>query len=139
LIATRRAFMEEARSWIGVPFEHAGRTRAGIDCAGMLVVVCRSLGIACSDRVGYSRHSAGKMLPEALAEFADRIPIESAGLGDVLTFWRSRPGREEHLALFEPPGTLVQSWIRGGVNAVSLDGRWRERLVAAYHVRGVSA
>ena len=134
---TRRRFVEEARSWINTPFHHAGRCRAGVDCAGILVVTCAGLGLPHADRTGYSRYSAGTAMPDGLAEFCDRISLEEARLGDVLTFYRSKKGREEHLAIFVPPGSIVQAWTKGGVREVTLDERWRSRLVGAWHVRGV--
>jgi cell wall-associated NlpC family hydrolase len=30
-----------ARSWLGVPWRHQGRTRQGVDCAGLVVLVGR--------------------------------------------------------------------------------------------------
>lgn len=35
----------EARTWIGVPFRHQGRSRDGVDCIGLPVCVRAALGI----------------------------------------------------------------------------------------------
>lgn len=38
-----------ARSYLGVPWHHMGRSRVGIDCAGLLICVARDLGIVAPD------------------------------------------------------------------------------------------
>lgn len=35
----------EARTWIGVPFRHQGRSREGVDCIGLPVCVRAALGL----------------------------------------------------------------------------------------------
>lgn len=35
----------EARSWIGVPFRHQGRSRRGVDCVGLPIMIGESLGL----------------------------------------------------------------------------------------------
>lgn len=54
-MATRDDILKEARSWINVPFKHQGRTRNGVDCVGLVVVVCRALGVSSYDSTVYSR------------------------------------------------------------------------------------
>lgn len=44
-----------ARDWKGVTYTHQGRSREGIDCAGLLVMVARDLGIPYKDRTDYPR------------------------------------------------------------------------------------
>jgi cell wall-associated NlpC family hydrolase len=39
------AIIAAARSWLGVPWRHQGRTRQGVDCAGLVVLVGRGLGL----------------------------------------------------------------------------------------------
>ena len=34
-----------AIEYVGVPFRHKGRSRAGLDCAGLVFVACRDCGI----------------------------------------------------------------------------------------------
>lgn len=144
MIATQGTLRREeviaaARSLIDTKFVHQGRSKFGLDCAGMIVVPLRMCGFDCPDAVGYDRYSAGRAMPETLALFADRIEPREAKLADILTFYRSKPGLEEHIAWFIPPERILQSWIKGGVQEVTFDGRWRERLVGAHRVRGMAA
>lgn len=36
---TGQQMVDEARRWVGVPFRHQGRTRFGVDCIGLGIVV----------------------------------------------------------------------------------------------------
>jgi len=134
---TRNDVIAAARGYLGTKFEHQGRSRFGLDCAGMVVTPLRDLGYPCADAAAYDRYSAGRAMPETLALFADRIPIKEARLADLLTFYRSAPDLEEHIAWYVPPERLLQSWIKGGVSEVTFDARWRARLVGAWRVKGI--
>lgn len=43
--ATRKDVVREVRSWLGIPWRHQGRTREGVDCAGLIVCVGVALGV----------------------------------------------------------------------------------------------
>ena len=45
------AIVAAARTWLGVPWRHQGRTRQGVDCAGLVVLVGRGLGPAIGENV----------------------------------------------------------------------------------------
>lgn len=55
-----------ARSWIGTPFRHQGRTRHGIDCVGLLVETFRACGRDVVDLEGYARDPHNGLLEEVL-------------------------------------------------------------------------
>ena len=40
---TPDAIIGEARGWVGVPFRHQGRSREGVDCVGLPIVVLKAL------------------------------------------------------------------------------------------------
>lgn len=42
---TRNSIVEEARTYIDVPFKHQGRLRSGIDCIGLVILVAKHFGI----------------------------------------------------------------------------------------------
>lgn len=141
-LRTRERLIYEARRNVGARFAHQARIPGGkgigaTDCAGEIRMPAVEAGFVVEDRLDYDRFSAGRAMPEQLAKFADRIPIERARLATILTFWRSKGGLEEHAAWFIPSSRIVHAWMKGGVCEVELDGYWRERLVGAWDVRGV--
>jgi len=56
--------VEEARTWVGVPFRHQGRSRQGIDCIGLPIMICRELGLLPKDfeTSTYGRLPTGEMI-----------------------------------------------------------------------------
>ena len=85
-MTTRDEVVREARSWVGVPWQHQGRTRLGIDCAGLIIVVAKALEIADYDTTAYQRRTHGT---DFLQHFRDNMTakqIVRAVPGDVLLF-----------------------------------------------------
>jgi cell wall-associated NlpC family hydrolase len=75
-----------ARTWLGVPWRHQGRTRAGIDCVGLVVMVAKQLGLSDYDSTAYSRRPQGQGFVEHFRAHLDVIPIPNARIGDILVF-----------------------------------------------------
>jgi len=48
-------FVDAARGWLGVPWLHQGRNRAGVDCVGLLLVCLEEIGLPAEDLQGYRR------------------------------------------------------------------------------------
>ena len=75
-----------ARAYLGVPWRHQGRSRLGLDCAGLIVLTARDLGLSDHDRTGYGRHAQGLGFVDAFREAMDPVPLSSMRPGDVLLF-----------------------------------------------------
>lgn len=126
-----------ARAWVGVPFQHQGRNRFGVDCVGLLVVVARELGIPHRDFVSYGLRSRSGLMESLLAEAGlARIPIDAAVAGDVLSFWWEARGVPYHAAVVaERDGhrTIVHAVMdTGRVVETTLSGRWLRRAVCGW-------
>lgn len=80
------AIVAAARSWLGVPWRHQGRTRQGVDCAGLVVLVGRELRLADYDMHAYGRRPEGQGFVQHFRAAMDGIPLPEAGPGDVLVF-----------------------------------------------------
>lgn len=76
----------EARIWLGVPWRYQGRSAHGIDCAGLVVLVGRDLGLADYDTTGYGRRAQGLGFVEHFRAAMDGVPVAAAQPGDVLVF-----------------------------------------------------
>lgn len=60
--AERIAFVAAARSFIGVRWQHQGRTAHGLDCAGLVMVALQAVGRNPIDSIGYPRRPYRNML-----------------------------------------------------------------------------
>ena len=85
-LVTGQSIVTEARSWLNVRWRHQGRTRQGVDCAGLVVLVGRGLGLVDYDSTAYDRRPEGQGFVEHLRAAMDGVPIVDAGPGDVLVF-----------------------------------------------------
>lgn len=119
---TRFDVVAEARQWLDVPYVHQGRSRAGVDCAGLVIVVARALGLVAPDFDvnGYARTPDGSSLLETCDELMTRIPL-----------WELRPGNVLVLRFAQEPQHLgiVGDYLYGGLSLIqalgSSDGKGR--------------
>lgn len=128
-----------ARTWVGVPFRHAGRSRAGVDCLGLAIAVAREAGIAAPDADGYPRRPSPRALAEGLRAHMDRAPAgEAPRDGDLLVFAEPHP---VHVGVVEVDGA-GRRWVIHAyaparkVIREPLEGERLRRVVAAYRHRG---
>ena len=84
---TRQAVVDIARGWLDVPWRHQGRNEHGVDCIGLIVMVCRALGLSEYDSQAYGRDpDAGKFLHHFVHGGATRIDPKIAADGDLIVF-----------------------------------------------------
>lgn len=122
-----------ARSWVGVPFQHQGRTRKGVDCAGLLIVVAQDLGYPVLDVRDYGRQPDPTRMGSVIGEQMDRISIGKAEYGDVLWIaWKRDP---QHLCIVTDLGVIHSYEAIGKVTEHPLDQRLRGRVRAAFSFR----
>ena len=73
--------VEYSRSWIGTRWLHQGRTRTGIDCAGLLVETAKHFDLPYEDLQGYGR-SPDKAFYRQIKKYTEpvrpRVPIHGA-------------------------------------------------------------
>jgi NlpC/P60 family putative phage cell wall peptidase len=138
-------FAAEARTWIGVPFLHGGRTKRGTDCVGLVVGAARALDLRGADGAplhardvpSYGRSGRLLLLPRLLDAHLVPVPQGEARAGDVLLF---RIGRyPQHVGISAWREGIGETLIHAyeGVGAVAehrLDGRWRRRIAACYRL-----
>lgn len=86
-MVTRDDIVAAARTWIGVRWQHQGRTRHGIDCIGLPAVVAFELGlIAALPAADYPRRPNGTFLTRFRASGLAEIRPAEAGAGDLVVF-----------------------------------------------------
>lgn len=141
MTVTRAQFVTEARTWIGTPYRHLGRSRGvAVDCAGVLIGTARALALSTFDTRGYSATPHADTLRRLCDDHMARIPFGDAQPGDVLLLaWDLEP---QHLAIVgDYPGggrSLIHAWAAMGRCAEHrMDSVWVRRVVQAYAVPGV--
>lgn len=129
----------KAREWVGVPYRHQGRGRAGVDCAGFLVVLMQTVGELPADYdepANYGRMPARELI-EVVRRYctpAARAPGFPGAL--VLIRWPSN-GQPSHVGLCTGP-TLIHCYQReGGVVEHGYRGPWERVTHSLWRMPGV--
>lgn len=123
-----------ARSFIGVPFLHQGRSRAGVDCLGLVICTLQEQGILPPnfERRDYARHpSTNDQLTEGVARYCTRLEQPQPGCMLTLAWHRNPP----HVALYSERDTLIHADARRGVERVvehGYRGPWRRLRAVAW-------
>lgn len=85
---TPDAFIQSARSLIGVPYFHQGRSRKAVDCVGLVVFALQLSGVLTAEESAaiphnYPRNPDGQLV-HALHEHCIRVDREEMQAGDLL-------------------------------------------------------
>lgn len=81
------AVVRAARSYLGAPWRHLGRSAAGIDCIGLVVLAHWDAGQDVPDPQPYPREPSGHRIIAGLTEAgARRVRAGEERDGDVLLF-----------------------------------------------------
>jgi cell wall-associated NlpC family hydrolase len=96
--------IEEARAYLGAPYEWGGLTERGIDCSGLVHIAYRRLG-RLVPRDAHEQEAA-----------ASQIGRSEAQPGDLVCF--GEPGRAHHIGFWLGDGRILHATGRDGVNAV---------------------
>lgn len=142
----RAAIVSEARTWLGVPYQHQARNRAvGVDCAGLVIVVARAVGAvpADFDISNYSAQPDGTLL-DRCGGLMSRIDIEAVQPGDIVaTRFEADPCHLGILGDYRHGGLSLIHALRardghGRVVEHRVDPTNRARIVAAFALPGVT-
>ena len=141
---TRDDILTAARDVVGTPFRHQGRIAGkGLDCAGLLVHVARTVGVEPIQREGYARLPTYGQLEATLQENVDAgilvaVPVADLLPGDMVLMKFEGEGAARHLGIVGD-GTLIHSWaVVRRVCEHTLDDVWRRRIIAGFRFAGVN-
>lgn len=134
---TRDDIVKAARSYMGVPFLHQGRTRAGLDCIGLVLNVGWELGFLPReyDVQGYSRTPDGRLFAEC-DRMLKRIPAPVYGCVLAMKFDRE----PQHIGIVgEHQGhlTIIHALYPGKATEHRLLPPWPARIVGCFDVPGL--
>lgn len=120
----------EARTWIGVRWQHQGRSREGVDCAGMVIQVAKARRASTFDKTDYPRHAVDETMLQLCDQHLQRVPLEQLQPGDLVVFAFER---QRHIG-------VIADYVYGGLSLVHayaparqvvetrLDSVWRARI-----------
>lgn len=129
-----------ARSYLGVRWLHQGRSRLGLDCVGLLVLVARDMGLSDYDTVDYGRRTVGQEFLRHFRRNMDERPVAAAESGDVLLFRDSKYSCHSSIVGRNADGlTIIHShMLKHRVVEESLtQGDWMLRRVACFAFLGL--
>lgn len=106
---TNQAFIAAARAWVGVPWVHQGRNRAGIDCVGLVVLSARACGLDVPLLADYSRRPDFARVKRELMRFGTRAGYLSEG--SVIIY---RSSSSCHMAIATDGDRVVQALSTAG-------------------------
>lgn len=133
--------VNQARTYLGVPFRHRGRSRRAVDCAGLIVCCFKDLGRPVVDLKVYGREPHRDGL-RRVVQSNDLELVSGPWLpGDIaLMKFVSEP---HHLAIFGDYFlgglSLIHSYGEvGRVVEHRLDEVWASRVIEVYRYRKIA-
>lgn len=139
----RTGLIAAARSLLNAPFRHRGRSPAGVDCLGLLVLSMQAIGHAMHDRDRYGRDPSGDlgaMQQAARAHFGEPIFHKGQSLdllqpGDVLLMrWHQQPNHVAIVSTHPNGGLAVIHAYKQAERVVEhgLTAQWPRRCLEGY-------
>ena len=135
------AFVAAARSYVGVPWRHLGRSRTGLDCIGLVLLAAREAGVELTDPAPYAREPQGTRLLQGILGHAERVSEVMAG--DILLFRMGLYGGHVGIASVHPawgvPACLHAFAPRRQVVEQPMDAELRAALLGAFRLPTLAA
>lgn len=135
---TRAQVIAEARSWLGTKFRPKGRSRLGVDCLGLLVMVGRAFDVAHTDEQHYTDWPSPErlMLAKFDACLTRRLPGEANWDGTIGVFpgFKTLPGHVGFFTSLHGARHLLHARVNAGLvveEAFDSDPRTRSMLLVA--------
>ncbi len=132
--------MADARSWLGVPWVHQGRTRLGIDCAGIVTVIGNEHGLLSFDTTNYQRRTHGTLFLRYFRTHMDQKHLDDILPGDALLFRDSAfPCHCSIYSLRDGVPSFVHADLKRKkvVETPLSEADWMDRRVACFAYKGI--
>lgn len=108
-----------------------------VDCIGVVLGVCRELGLVSQDYTDYGRQPDPDVLLARLDQYGDRIAHPEPGAIGVFR-WRADPQHVGVLAERAGRVSVIHAWERvGRCVETDLDRVWAARMLGVWRIRGV--
>lgn len=128
----------EARRWLSIPYVHQGRTRFGVDCAGLVICVrdaVESWPAGLLAVRNYARTPSDGVLMEVVSQHC--TPLEAAEEGCLLAIRWPLHKHISHLALYAG-GSIIHAYQRAGkVVETGYRAHWLRDTASLWRLPGV--
>lgn len=147
----REVWLAKLREYKGVRFLHQGRSKAGVDCVGLLACAASELGYDNEVRANlrdYQRAPDSDMFRQRIVDFLLPLPYNRLQAlrpqllpGDVIAFWIDAPNLPRHVAVYtgldkygrdlmihayaKDPKRVIEQPIDFGFWSKRIDSLWR--------------
>ena len=137
-MTTGRDVVTAARSWVGVPYRHQGRSRNGVDCIGLAIVVARELGILPPETPpsNYTRRPRDGALEAYVVRHCVKLEAPEAGCM-VLMRWAPRAA-PSHVGLLTPENLIHAYAGNEKVVEHGFRAKWPPRVHSFWRFVGVT-
>ena len=143
-IITRADVIRKAREYLKVPFVHQGRSRHGLDCAGLCVVVGLDLGLLTKEDnfFEYGRVPNPRVMRDVLNKRGKRTRWVEAQPGDVILMGSVGYNMPCHLAILldgdKQKHRIIHSFFdAGGVVETEMSQDWINKVICAFSFPGL--
>ena len=131
----------EARTYLGVPWQHQGRSKKGVDCVGFILLSFKYVNVYVKEIRGYSRQPDGKKLKEIMDSQPNLLNVTGADIkkGDILLLKIIKD--PQHVALVTDGNTtklgMIHSYNGGSKKVIehSLSDIWKKKIIAVYRLK----
>lgn len=138
----RQTIVEQARTWLGTPYLHQGRTKGvAVDCIGLIIGVSAELGHPIIAPDDYTASPNGDMLMKhARRQFVEIMDRKVPVPGDIMVLWgwnRREPQHFAYVGLIGGRLSMIHAFSkRKEVVEHAIDSFWQNRLVALFNIPG---
>ena len=140
---TAADFVREARSLVGVPWVHLGRTRHGVDCIGLIVLAAKNAGLDVFEESGCPRISRYGRKPdpklyELVARHCERATSPVPGSVALFRFHGEKHSRHFGVITFDDTMIHAEAKSRQCVVEHGYRMQWLRWTDSLWKIPGVS-
>ena len=129
---TRLDFVNAAKAYLDVPYVYKGRSKGGMDCAGLLIKTLNSTVLPDYNFLNYGVNPNPKHVRKELLNISEQISEIEYGCLLVLKLH----GLGNHIAIYIEDNNLLHTYGRAGkVIVEKYTLYWQKKLDSIYRVR----
>jgi cell wall-associated NlpC family hydrolase len=123
------------KKYVGIPFEHRGRTANGIDCWGLIILAYRDIGINILDLENYEyeweKNGKNLFLQNYYENWEKVDDLKDIRFMDLLML-KNKSEIPCHAGLYLSDGRFLQCANKVGVVNCVLNDNWKNKIYGIY-------